>query len=70
MSKYLYDDDGELTRAGDTVQFCYGIPPIRVVAEIVERDGSLVGLCPGHTPSEFKLRSLRRYVGNWYKVKS
>jgi hypothetical protein len=63
----LRDDDGEWVSAGDTVRFSYGIPPVAVDALIVERDGRLIGLCPGHTPPEFNLRSLRRYVGCWYK---
>ena len=63
----LLDDDGKRTTAGDTVCFSYGIPPVRALAKIIERDGVLVGICPGHNPDEFKLRSLRRYVGDWYK---
>ena len=63
----LLDDDGEPTGAGDTVEFSYGIPPVRVVAPVIERDGRLVALTPGHTPVECKLRSLRYFVGSWYK---
>jgi len=63
----LLDDDGKRTTAGDTVCFSYGIPPVKVLAKIIERDGVLIGICPGHYPDEFKLRSLRRYVGSWYK---
>ena len=62
----LRDNDGEWVAAGDTVHFSYGIPPIGVDAKIIERGGTLIGLCPGHNPPEFKLRSLRRYVGSWY----
>jgi hypothetical protein len=40
---------------------------VGVDAPIIERDGKLIGLCPGHNPPEFNLRSLRRYVGSWYK---
>jgi hypothetical protein len=63
----LLDDDRKRTTAGDTVCFSYGIPPVRVLAKIIERDGVLIGICPGHYPDEFKLRSLRKYVGSWYK---
>jgi hypothetical protein len=63
----LRDDDGEWTGDGDTVGFCYGIPPVSVHATISARDGKLMGSCPGHNPAEFNLRSLRRYVGRWYK---
>ena len=65
--KTMRDDDGKQVGAGDFVEFSYGMPPTKVVAPIIERDGKLVGLCPGLTPPEFNLRSLRRYVGSWYK---
>ena len=63
----MRDNDGEWVSAGDTVRFSYGIPPVVVDAPIIERDNKLIGLCPGHRPTEFNLRSLRRHVGNWYK---
>ena len=63
----MRDDDGKWTGAGDTVRFAYGIPPVAVDAPIIDRDGKLIGLCPDHNPPEFNLRSLRRYIGNWYK---
>jgi hypothetical protein len=64
----LYDDDGQPTGNGDMIMFTYGIPPVRVVAPVVERSGRLYALTTGHTPPECNLRSLRRYVGNWYKM--
>ena len=64
------DDYGEWVTEGDSVQFSYGIPPTTVTAKIIERDGRLIGLCPGHYPEEFNLRSLRRYVCGWTKVKN
>jgi len=68
MTTRLMDDDGVPVTAGDTIRFSYGIPPVVVEAKIIERDGRLVALSPGHTPAECKLRSLRNYVGNWYKT--
>lgn len=68
MALMLKDDDGEEVRAGDMIVFSFGIPPTRVEARIVERDGNLIALTPEHTPKETKLRSLRRYIGNWYKL--
>lgn len=62
------DDDGLWVTVGDTIRFSYGIPPVGVNAPIVERDGQLVALTPGHKPKECQLRRLRRHVGNWYKV--
>jgi len=66
----LRDDDRVPVKAGDTVRFAYGIPPVVVDAKIIGRDGKLIGLCPGHNPPEFNLRSLRRHVGGWYKHNS
>jgi hypothetical protein len=63
----LRDEDGQRVTAGDSVRFCYGIPPIGVVAKIVERDGRLVALCPGHKPEECELRRMRKAVGSWHK---
>ena len=63
----LRDDDRTPTRAGDTVCFNYGIQPIGVRARIVQRGRSLIALTPGHTPAECNLRTLRRYVGGWFK---
>jgi len=36
------DDDGVPVKAGDTVRFNYGIPPVVVDAKIVKRRGTLV----------------------------
>ena len=63
----LLDDDRVPVKAGDTVRFNYGIPPIVVDAKVVQRRGQLIALTPGHDPAECNLRSLRKYVGNWYK---
>jgi hypothetical protein len=63
----LRDDDGKRVTAGDTVRFCYGIPPVAVVAKIVTCDGRLIALTPGHNPPECNLRTLRKHVGSWYK---
>jgi hypothetical protein len=63
----LRDDDGKRVQAGDSVRFCYGIPPVAVVAKIVTCDGRLIALTPGHTPDKCNLRTLRRAVGRWYK---
>jgi len=64
----LRDDNGDWVAEGDWVTFSYGIPPQSVVAKITERDGKLIGLCHGHNPPEFNLRSLRRYVCVWYQA--
>ena len=62
----LYDDDKKPVAAGDSVRFNYGIPPVAVTAKIVQRGKSLIALTPGHNPSESNLRSLRKYIGQWF----
>lgn len=64
---YLRDDDGVWTGHGATVRFNYGIPPTVVDARVVQRGNKLIALAPGHEPEECNLRSLRRYVGSWYR---
>jgi hypothetical protein len=64
---YALDDDRKKVTAGDKIRFCYGIPSVIVVADVIERDGKLIALTPGHHPPECNLRRLRRYVGMWFK---
>ena len=40
----VLDGDGKEVRAGCTIGFSYGIPPIGVAAPVIERDGELVAL--------------------------
>lgn len=65
----MKDSDGRLVGAGDRIEFTYGIPGVRVEADVVERDGRLIALTPGHSPAECSLRSLKRHVGNFYHLK-
>lgn len=66
----MRDDDGELVQGGDSVQFSYGIPPVRVVAKLVQRRNKLLVLTPGHAPAESNLRNLRKHVGEWFKLQN
>ena len=70
MKPYCIDDDGVRVRAGDAIFFSYGIPPLYVKAKIIDRDGKLVALTPGHCPSECTLKRLRGNVGAWWKHSS
>lgn len=67
MSAFVWDADGEKVRAGDAVRFSYGIPPVGVVAQVVEDGGELWILTPGHNPERSKLAALRKNVGCFYK---
>lgn len=65
----LRDDDGELVGHGDSIEFRYGIPPVKVIAAVVRCGKSLVAITSEHNPTSCNLRSLRKYVGEWYKVR-
>ena len=68
MSKPRYtDDEGEWVYAGDTISFSYGIPPVRVKAQIMNRSGTLWVLPDNRRYAECPLRALRGYVGAWWK---
>lgn len=64
----VLDDDGVEVTPGCVLHFSYGIPPVSVRAEVVERNGRLVALTPGHNPSSCGVASLRRHVGNFWVV--
>lgn len=64
------DEDGLPIRAGDVIQFSYGIPPVRVEAKIKDIDGTLYAMTPGHKPDKCRLSELRRHVGNFYRIRS
>lgn len=41
--------------------------PASAIAGCVQRGKQLIALTPGHNPAECNLRSLRKYVGGWFK---
>lgn len=42
-------------KKGKIAHFVYGIPPVTVNAPIIERDGELIMLTPGHKPVEMEM---------------
>jgi hypothetical protein len=62
------DNEGRWVYAGDKIAFCYGIPPVVVIALVYEKAGALRIYCPGHKPETTSLRGLRRLIGSWTKV--
>jgi hypothetical protein len=64
---YAFDDDGAKVIAGDEVCFTLGIPPLKVVGKIFEKGKTLYVSTPDCEPKECKFRSLRSFVGGWYK---
>lgn len=65
MAKPITDDDGNAVVAGCTIHFGYGIPPIGVNAKVVERDGKLIALTPGHNPAECTVTYIKKYFNFW-----
>ena len=61
-----WDTNKKQIRAGMTVLFSFGIPPINVRAKIIKRGGKLIALTPGHNPPECPVHSLKRHVGYLY----
>jgi hypothetical protein len=64
--KTIRDSDGVEVTAGCTIHFGYGIPPVPVVAPVVERKGVLIALTEGHNPSECRVSELKRHVGDFW----
>ena len=61
----MKDSDGNVIKAGDTIVFYYGLPPIRVEAPIISRGGKLIALTEGHTPKEIELKKLKTFSEFW-----
>lgn len=62
----LKDDYGVPVTPGCSIVFSYGIPPVIVKAEVIERGGRLIALTPGHNPAECPVDELRDYVGGFW----
>ena len=69
MGKMLKDSDGVRVRAGDTITFSYGIPPVRVVAPVVSKNNRLMAITEGHNPSECPVSELMEHVGDFWVVR-
>lgn len=62
------DDDGFKVTAGDSIMFSFGIPPVRVIANIERINGRLYAMTPNHAPKKCRLKKLRKCVGSFYKI--
>lgn len=63
----LLDSDGNEVKAGDTIIFSYGIPPVKVIAPIEERDGKLWAITKGHNPEICNARALKKMNIEFWK---
>jgi hypothetical protein len=66
--KTMHDSDRRKVTAGDKILFSYGIPPVRVIAKVIEENGKLIALTPGHNPERATLTQIRRWCEHFYKV--
>lgn len=57
----MRDLNGEIIREGDTVSFCYGIPPIGVTGPVVKIGKRLWIRTPGHNPDKILLSEAVKY---------
>jgi hypothetical protein len=65
MKRRLIDDDGIEIRAGDVLHFGYGIPGVGVNAKVIDRDGKLIALTPGHKPPEVPVSYIVKNFNCW-----
>lgn len=65
----LRDSDGTEVKEGDILSFAYGIPPVPVLARVIERDGKLIALTPGHKPKECPVSQLEKHVCDFWVVR-
>lgn len=66
----MLDDDLQRVSAGDVIRFSYGIPPVVVIALVIQKGKQLIALTPDHWPRECNLRKLHKYAGAWFKQNS
>ena len=52
------DSVGNEIKAGCTLLFSYGIPPVEVAAKVIKRGRELIALTPGHDPAEANVREI------------
>lgn len=64
----IMDADGNEIYEGDIIQSSYGIPPVKVTAPVVFRDGGFFVMTPRHTPEKCLLSEFINYLGCVYVV--
>ncbi len=61
----MKDEYGIKVKVGDVLSSAYGIPGRRILGTVIERDGVLWVLTPGHNPSECTLRQFKKHLGEF-----
>lgn len=62
----ILDSDGIEVKAGDLIRFAYDQPPVGVAASVIDRNGKLIAITPGHRPRECPVDALERYVHDFW----
>jgi hypothetical protein len=62
----MLDSNRKAVTPGCSIHFSYGIPGVGVTAPVVDEDGVLIALTPGHKPPRIKVAELKRHVGEFY----
>ncbi len=67
----MRDSNGEIVRAGDTIESSYGIPPVRVrgVIYLDEKRHRLLVRTDHETMKDVYLADFKRWLGDFYLVK-
>lgn len=65
----MIDRYGAQVKPGDVLESSYGIPPVKIVGNVIHRAGELWVLTPGHNPSEIKLTAFKRHLGEFEIIK-
>ena len=65
----MNDRYGKKVESGCLIESSYGIPPVKIIGTVIDRDGELWVLTPGHNPSECKLTAFKRHLGEFEIIK-
>ena len=58
----MIDRDGKEIKEGDIIEGSYGIPGRTCSGKVINRDGTLWVLTPGHNPSECSLKDFMKWI--------
>ena len=64
------DEDGRVVKAGDTIAFSFGIPPVRVEGTLFERHGKLIMPTPNHNPKEATIGQIKHHCELFWIVRT
>jgi hypothetical protein len=65
MEVCMKDRYGKQVKPGDILESSYGIPPVKIIGNVIHRGDELWVLTPGHSPAECKLTAFKRHLGEF-----